>query len=150
MGNDSEHETKRKNLSREEILSINGIDNINIIFNSNKNAKGIITITEFKNLTRGLLNNSICKKIFKICGSAENKMTNYDLMYFFALLNTNSIDAKLNFILDFIFTKKNILDVKKYKKKVNKYYKESPVLQNILLNNDLLNSKEQIEKKRDL
>ena len=147
MGNDSEHETKRKYLSKEEILSIKGIENVNAIFNINKNAKGIITITEFKTLTRGLLNDTVCKKIMKICGSTENKMTNYDLMYFFALLHTNSLDAKLNLILDFIFTKKNILDINKYKKKVNKYYNNSTVLKNILLNQDLLYSKEQIEKK---
>ena len=48
MGNDSEHETKRKYLSKEEILSTKGIDNINEIFNSYKNSKGIITIDEFK------------------------------------------------------------------------------------------------------
>jgi len=73
-------------------------------------------------------------------------MTNYDLMYFLAILNTNSFDAKLNFILDFIFTRKNTLDIKKYKKKVNKYYNKSPALLNILLNNELLSSKEQIGK----
>ena len=147
MGNDSEHETKRKYLTRDEILSIKGIENVSSIFNSYKNSKGIITITEFKNLTRGLLNESVCKKIFRICGSSENKITNYDLMYFFALLNTNSFDAKLNFILDFIFTKKNILEINKYKKKVNKNYNKSPVLLNILLNKDFLEEKEQIEKK---
>ena len=147
MGNDPERQTKIKYLSKEEILSIKGIDNANIIFNSYKNIKGIITIKEFKNLTRGLLNDSICKKIFKICGSSEDKITSYDLMYFFALLNTNSFDAKLNFILDFIFTKKTILEKNKYKKKVNKYYSKSDVLLKILLNNNLLNSKEQIDKK---
>ena len=147
MGNDSDHETKRKYLSKDEILSIKGIDNVNQIFNSNKNAKGIITLIELKNLTRGLLNDSVCKKIIKICGSGENKMTNYDLLYFFALLKTDSIDAKINFILDFIFTKKSILDISKYKKKVNKYYNKSSVLIKILLDSDLINLKEHIEKK---
>ena len=146
MGNDPGHQTKIKYLSREEILSIKGIDNANKIFNCYKNAKGIITIKEFKNLTRGLLNDSICKKIFKICGSSEDKITGYDLMYFFALLNTNSIDAKLNFILDFIFTKKVILEKNKYMKKANKYYNKSDILLKILLNDNLLNSKEQIQK----
>ena len=147
MGNDSEHETKRKYLSKEEILSTKGIDNINEIFNSYKNSKGIITINEFKKLTRGLLNDSICKKIMLICGSTEDKITNHDLMYFFALLNTNSFDAKLNFILDFIFTKKNTLNIDKYKKKVNKYYNNSAILRSILLNKNLLNTKEQLHKK---
>ena len=147
MGNDSEHETKRKYLSKEEILSTKGIDNINEIFNSYKNSKGIITINEFKKLTRGLLNDSICKKIMIICGSKEDKITNHDLMYFFALLNTNSFDAKLNFILDFIFTKKNTLNIDKYKKKVNKYYNNSAILRSILLNKNLLNTKEQLHKK---
>ena len=147
MGNDSENQTKRKYLSKEEILSIKGIENINPIFNSYKNAKGIMTIKELKDLTRGLLNDSICKKIMKICGTNINKMTNYDLMYFFALLNTNSFDAKLNFILDFIFTKKNIIDKVKYTKKVNKYYGKSPILLTILLNENIISSKEQIDKK---
>ena len=83
----------------------------------------------------------------KICGTNVNKMTNYDLMYFFALLNTNSFDAKLNFILDFIFTKKNIIDKVKYTKKVNKYYGKSPILLTILLNENIINSKKQIDKK---
>ena len=147
MGNDSEHETKRKYLSKEEILSTKGINNINEIFNSYKNSKGIITIDEFKKLTRGLLNDSLCKKIFLICGSTPDKLTNHDLMYFFALLHTNSFEAKLNFILDFIFTKKNSLNIDKYIKKVHKYYNNSTVISNILLNKDLLNAKEQLEKK---
>ena len=146
MGNDSGNETKRKYLTKEEILSTKGIENASLLFNSYKNSKGIITISEFKNLTRGLLNDSIIKKIIRICGSGENQMSNYDLMYFFAILNTNSFDAKLNFILDFIFNKKDVLDIKKYKKKVNKYYKKSPLLLNILLSKDLLNLKEQIQK----
>ena len=146
MGNASEHGNKRKYLTKEEIFSIKGIENVNSIFNRFKNSKGIISLIDFKHLTRGLLNDSICKKIIKICGSGDNKMTNYDLMYFLAILNTNSFDAKLNFILDFIFTRKNTLDIKKYKKKVNKYYNKSPVLLNILLNNELLSSKEQIGK----
>ena len=147
MGNDSGQQTRPKYLTKEEILTTKGIENASVLFNSYKNTKGIITLTEFNNLTRGLLNDSICKKIIRICGTGENKMSNYDLMYFFALLNTNSLNAKLNFILDFIFNKKDILDKKKYKKKVNKYYNKTPFLLNILLNKDLLDIKEQLEKK---
>ena len=113
MGNDSDHQTKKKYLTKEEVLSTKGIENINDIYNIYKNTKGIITLTEFRNITKNLLTDSEYKKILKICGTNNTKFTEYDLMYFYAILTTNSFNAKLNFILDFIFTKKNTIPKEK-------------------------------------
>ena len=146
MGNDSDHQTKKKYLTKEEVLSTKGIENINDIYNIYKNTKGIITLTEFRNITKNLLTDSEYKKILKICGTNNTKFTEYDLMYFYAILTTNSFNAKLNFILDFIFTKKNTIPKEKYIRKVNKYYNKSEELYNILSNKDMINNKIQIEK----
>ena len=52
MGNDSDHQTKKKYLTKEEVLSTKEIKNINNIYNIYKNTKGIITLTEFRNITK--------------------------------------------------------------------------------------------------
>ena len=139
MGNNSEYGIKKRYLSKEEIDSINGLEFIvKDIFNKYKNADGVITIKELKNIFINLLTNSICKKIIKICGSKKDKLTNDDLIYFFALLNTESFKAKLNFLLDFIFTKENKLDKNKYIHKVKQYFSPSKIILNILLNENII------------
>ena len=147
MGNNSEYGVKKRYLSKEDIKSINGLESsVNTLFNKFKNSNGIITINQLKNISKGLLPISICKKIIYICSSQKDKLTNDDLLYFFTLLNTDSFDAKLNFLLDFIFCKKNKLDKNKYIHKVNKYYKQSKILYNILLNENLINKFDIFEK----
>ena len=146
MGNNSDY-ANEKYLSKEEIKSISNIEsNIFDIFNQNKNSDGLITVKELKNISKGLLSISVCKKIVKICGNKNGKLTKDDLIYFFALLSTDSFKAKLNFLLDFIFYKKNKLNKDKYIYKVLKYYQQSTVLINILLNNDLLQNFEVFQK----
>ena len=148
MGNNSEYGTKERYLSKEEIKLINGLESsVKDIFNKNKNSDGVITLKELKNISKGLLTNSISKRIIKICGSKNDKLTNDDLLYFFALLNTDSFKAKLNFLLDFIFCKKNRLDKKKYIHKAHKFYGKSKIILKILLNEKLINKNEEIEKK---
>ena len=140
MGNNSEYGANKKYLSKEDIKSINGLESsVNDIFNKYKNSDGVIAVNQLKNISKGLLSIPLCKKIIKICGSKNDKLTKEDLIYFFALLNTNKFDAKLLFLLDFIFCKKNKLDKNKYIHKVTKYYKQSKLLINILLNEKLIN-----------
>ena len=133
MGNNSDTDSKGRYLSKEEISLIDNIEiNLNEIIDKYKNADGVITEKELKNISRGLLSNSICKKIIKICGK-DGKLTNDDFYYFYALLRTDSFKAKLNFILDFIFYKSNKLDKNTYIYRVAKYYNKSPTLFNILI-----------------
>ena len=146
MGNNSESISKEKYISKEELKSMSVESNIIEIFNKNKNSDGVITKKELQNISKGLLTTSICKKIIRICGTKDNKLTKDDLVYFFAILSSNSFQVKMNFLLDFIFTKKNKLDKNKYKKRVLKYYQQSEVLTNALLNEKLIQNSDIIQR----
>jgi hypothetical protein len=108
MGNNSESISKGKYISKEELKLIANESNIIEIFNKNKNSDGVITVKELQNISKGLLTTSLCKKIIRICGTNKDKLTKDDLIYFFAILSSNSLQVKINFLLDFIFTKKQI------------------------------------------
>ena len=147
MGNNSIFGKKERYLSKEEIMAIDGLESsINKIFNKYKNSNGVITIKELKNLSKGLLTNSICKKIIKIIGSEKDKLNNDELIYFFGLLITNSFQAKLNLLLDFIFSRKKKLDKNKYIHKVLKYYQQSSFITDILLNKEMIEKSNTFEK----
>ena len=94
---------------------------INAVFSKEKNVDGYLTMKELNNITNGLLNDKILKKIIQICGSKKDKLTYDDFCYFFALLITTRVEAKLNFLLDFLFIKKDNLPKEKYINKINKY-----------------------------
>ena len=111
---------------------------INAVFPKVKNEDGFLTIKELNAITNGLLRQKILKKIFQICGSKKDKLTYDDFCYFYALLNTSSFEAKLNFLLDFIFMKNNKLSKEKYINKINKYYNNSKLLTNIFLDENLI------------
>ena len=146
MGNNSELGSKKRYLSKEEISLINNLEvNLNDTIDKYKNSDGVITVKELKNISKGLLSNSICKKIIKICGK-DGKLTNEDFFYFYALLKTDSFKAKLNFILDFIFFKSNKLDKNTYIYRATKYYNKSPNLLNILIDDNLVQNNEFFEK----
>ena len=138
MGNHSENGKIKRYLSKEEINSIIDLDLINEIYSKYKNSDGVITKKELKNIFKGLLRENICKIIIKICSSNNNKLMNDDLIYLFSILTTNNYKQKLNFILDFIFDKKNKIDKNKYIHKVQKYYNQGSELLNIFLNKKLL------------
>ena len=146
MGNNSESISKEKYISKEELKLIAAESNIIEIFNKNKNSDGVITVKELQNISKGLLTASLCKKIIRICSTTNNKLTKDDLVYFFAILSSNSFQVKMNFLLDFIFTKKNKLEKSKYKKRVLKYYQQSEVLTNALLNEKLIQNADIIQR----
>ena len=130
----SESLRKKKYLSKEKIDNIIS-KNVNLlqIFKKMKNSDGLLTINELNIITYGLINQKIRKKIIQICGSITDKLNLDDLCYFYSLLITTSFEAKLNFLLDFIFIKKDKLPKDKYVKKVIKYFGKSPQLLKIFL-----------------
>ena len=138
---------KKTYLEKEEIDKIVSKNNyINAAFrrvtknDEYLNAKGLDTITN------GLINKKIIKKIIQICGSKKEKLTYDDFCYFYALLNTTSFEAKLNFLLDFIFIKKEKLTKEKYIHKVNKYFIDSDNLIDIFLDEKIIENNSEISR----
>ena len=136
--------TLRKNLylTRDEIEKSISKNSINIIqcYKKLKNSDGLLTTNELNIITYGLINAKTRKKIIQICGSKLDKLNFEDLCYFYSILNTSSFEAKLKFLLDFIFIKKNKLPKDKYVHKVKKYFKGSDFLQNIFLNQNIISN----------
>ena len=126
-------------LSKPEINEIT-IKNeyISSLKDNTKEEDKFITIKELNTITNGIIKEKILKKIIQICGSVKDKLTQDDFAYFYSLLVTHSFEAKLNFLLDFIFIKKNKLPKEKYIKKVNTYFENSKLLTDIFLDKSLL------------
>ena len=130
-------------LSNDEInIVLNEKKSLKKLFDQLKNADGILSIDELKQLTLGLLDDYIIKKIIRICGTKEIGMTCQDFLYFYALLNTSSAQAKLNFILDFIFLEKIRIDKEEYIFNINAYLYNSGILLKIFLNDEIINNKD--------
>jgi len=144
MGSSESTLRKKKYLTKEEI-EVDISKNIYLlpIFKKIKNSDGLLTTNELNAITYGLINPKIRKKIIQICGSKTDKLNLEDLCYFYSLLNTTSYEAKLNFLLDFIFIKKDKLPKEKYMHKVQKYFVGSSLLQSILLDPKLLEKTKQ-------
>ena len=146
MGSNESSLRTKKYLTKEEIDNIIS-KNVNLlqIFKKMKNSDGLLTTNELNTITYGLINPKIRKKIIQICGSKNDKLNLDDLCYFYSILNTKSFEAKLNFLLDFIFIKNDKLPKEKYIHKVFKYFAKSPQLQKIFLDANIL-EKEKIER----
>ena len=101
-------------LSKPEINEIT-IKNeyISSLKDNTKEEDKFITMKELNTITNGIIKEKILKKIIQICGSVKDKLTQDDFAYFYSLLVTHSFEAKLNFLLDFIFIKKNKLSKEK-------------------------------------
>ena len=141
MGTNSSN--RRKYLKKNEIEAVlNKKESLKALFEKIKNADGFFTIFELRQLTNGLIEEFILKKIIRICGTKEHRLAYWDFLYFYALLNTSSSFAKLNFVLDFIFLKKDSVLKEKYIRKVKKYFYNSGILKNILLADDIINNDE--------
>ena len=116
------------------------------IFQKNKNIEGNLSKIDFNRITNGLIDNSIINIIFQICSSKNDRLSKNDFKYFYALLKTKNFDAKINFLLYFIFEKNVVIGVQNYLYLVKKYYEKSPALYGIFLNSNIINN-EIIEKK---
>ena len=145
MGSNSSSLRKSLYLSKQEIDTLISKNSINIIqsFKKVKNSDGLITENELNIITSGLLEQKIRKKIIQVCGSYNDKLNFEDLCYFYAILTTSSLNAKIKFLLDFIFIKKSKLPKEKYIHKVHKYFKGSNLLLNIFLNENILSKDKQ-------
>ena len=128
----------KTHLEKTEIDKISSKNNyINAVFTRSKNVDGFLTMKELNMITNGLINEKILKKLIQICGSKKGKLTYDDFCYFYALLNTSSFEAKLNFLLDFLFIKNEKLAKKKYINKVKKYFEGSELLYMIFLDENI-------------
>ena len=137
MGTDSYD--NNRHLSNEEInIVLNENIQFKNLFDQIKNADGIFSIEELKAITIGLLDDYILKKIISICGTRELGMTCQDFLYFYALLNTASVQAKLDFILDFIFSEKKKIERDEYIINIKKYLYNSDVLLKIFLDEKII------------
>ena len=144
MGTNSSYE-KKKYLTK---IEIENLCQSNPFFHTSKQFKKgetIISISEFFHITKGLISIPVIKKIFEICETKKNKFSIDDLKYFYALLYTNKTEAKLNFLLDFIFLNENKINKESYIRKVNKYFYRSKILLELFLKDKFL-SNEKIER----
>ena len=140
MGTDSYD--NNRHLSQEEInIVLNENIQFKNLFDQIKNADGIFSLEELKAITIGLLDEYILKKIISICGTRELGMTCQDFLYFYAILNTSSAQAKLDFILDFIFSEKKKVEKDEYILNIKKYLYNSDILLKIFLDEKILKKK---------
>ena len=107
---------------------------------NSKDGDKLISLKELNIMTNGIIKEKILKKIIQICGSVKDKLKQDDFDYFYSLLVTPSFEAKLNFLLDFIFIKKNKLPKEKYIHKVNIYFENSKLLTDIFLDKALIDN----------
>ena len=138
---------KKAYLEKEEIDKITSKNNfINAAFKRVTNTDEYLNAKGLNTITNGLINKNIIKKIIQICGSKKEKLTFDDFCYFYALLNTTSFEAKLNFLLDFIFIKNDKLTKEKYIHKVNKYFSDSDFLIDIFLDEKIIDNNSEISR----
>ena len=136
MGSDNSIE-KQRFLTKDEIKKES--DNFILeLFQKNKGVEGDISKNDFNRMTNGLIDISIINIIFQLCSSKNDKLSKNDFKYFYALLKTKSIDAKINFLLYFIFEKNTELESSVYISLVKKYYINSHPLYEIFLNNNII------------
>ena len=138
---------KKTYLEKEEIDKITSKNNfINAAFTRATKTDEYLNAKSFNTITNGLINKKIIKKIIQICGSKKDKLTLDDFCYFYALLNTTSFEAKLNFLLDFFFIKNNKLTKEKYIHKVYKYFSDSDFLIDIFLDKKIIENTSEISR----
>lgn len=115
---------------------------------SSKEEDKLISLKELNSLTNGIIKEKILRKIMQVCGSVKDKLTQDDFAYFYSLLVTPSFEAKINFLLDFIFIKKNKLPKEKYIKKVNIYFENSQKLIDIFLDKNLIENNNSLSREK--
>ena len=147
MGSDNNPQ-KERYLSKEEIKKERDAFIIDL-FQKYKNYEGVLSKNDFNRIANGLIDNNIINIIFKICSSKNDILSKNDFLYFYALLKTKSFNAKINFLLFFIFEENTSLKKEIYISMVKKYYKNSLLLDKIFLDNNIIND-EDIEKEKVL
>ena len=145
MGSDNTVE-KQRFLSKEEIKKETNNFIIDL-FQKYKNFEGVLSKNEFIRITNGLLDINTINIIFKICSSKDDKLSKNDFIYFYSLLRTKSFEAKINFLLYFLFEENSSLKRETYISLVKQYYKRAFSLYKIFLNKNIINN-EMIEKEQ--
>ena len=115
---------------------------------NSKEEDKLISLKELNSLTNGIIKEKILRKILQVCGSVKDKLTQDDFAYFYSLLVTPSFEAKINFLLDFIFIKKYKLPKEKYIKKVNIYFENSQKLTDIFLDKNLIENNNTLSREK--
>ena len=113
-----------------------------------KDGDKLISLKELNSITNGIIKEKILRKIIQICGSVKDKLKQDDFDYFYSLLVTPSFEGKLNFLLDFIFIKKNKLPKEKYIHKVNIYFENSKLLTDIFLDKNLIDNNNTLSREK--
>ena len=121
MGNDNSPQ-KQKYLTKEEINKESDNNYIKELFQKYKNYEGVLSKSDFNRLMNGLIDNNIINIIFKLCSTKNDILSKSDFKYFYALLRTKSFDAKINFLLYFLFEENTILQKNTYMFLIQKYY----------------------------
>ena len=140
-----------RHLTNEEInMVLNEKLNLKIFFENFKSSDGVLTQEELSVITNNLLEEYILNRIIIIFGTRGYGLTSYDFFYFYALLNTSSATAKLQFILDFIFCEKDKIDKEEYILNIKRYFYNSGVIEKILMSEEIFkNNKEGNKIKRE-
>ena len=126
-------------LTKEEInIVLSEKQSLKHLFDQLKNADGVFSHEELKTITFGLIEEYILKRIIGVCGTRDLGMTCGDFLYFYALLNTTSAKAKLEFILDIIFFDQAKLDKEEYIYNLKKYLYNSGILLKILMSDEII------------
>ena len=134
-------------LSTEEInMILTEKNSLKNLFGQLKNADGVFSVDELKAMTFGLVEEYILKRIINIFGTREIGMTCNDFLYFYSLLNTTSTQAKLEFLLDFIFYDKKKLEKNEYIYNIKKYLFNSGILLKIFLNEEIIKNDNSTDK----
>ena len=115
---------------------------------NSKDEDKLISLKELNSLTNGIIKEKILRKIMQVCGSVKDKLTHDDFAYFYSLLVTPSFEAKINFLLDFIFIKKNKLPKENYIRKVNTYFENSQKLIDIFLDKNLIDDNNTLSREK--
>ena len=137
---------KQRYLSIDEIKKENNNFIIDL-FQKYKNFEGFLSKSDFIRITNGLIDSNTTNIIFQICSSKEDKLSKNDFMYFYALLRTKSFDAKLYFLLYFIFEENTILRQITYTLLVKKYYQNSLFLTKVFQDSNIIKN-DVIEKEK--
>ena len=146
MGYDIDVIEKEKYLSDTEINKENNLF-LRELFMKYKNYNGAITPFALSRMLNNLIDDSILNKIFEFCSSKDNTLIYNDFLYFYTLLKTKSFNAKMNFILYFIFSNELSITKDVYIYNVKKYYHNSYLLYKTLLNENIINDNK-IEKEK--
>jgi hypothetical protein len=91
-------------------------------FDKYRDYDGYIRVREFDMILQRKINQKIVKKLFKIFSSEKEKLNYEDLKHFYATMRSNSINGKIAFLTQLIFSNKPGIILQKYFERVNLFF----------------------------